>query len=88
MGVKIPDGLTLKITTNVREKTTKILAYRKGGFKRAYKATIPMCEDSSCKARNAGPHVLVLHRGSERTFPRYHQRDIDVLVKNLIKSYS
>ena len=85
--MKIPDGLTIKITTNTREQTTKILAYRKGGFRRAYKAVIPMCRDGSCKSRSTGPHVRVWHRGMERAITQYHQRDVDTLVKNLIKSY-
>ncbi len=83
----VPDGLTLKITTNDREKTTKILAYRKGGFKRAYKATIPMCVNSFCKSKSS-PHVLVWNRRMERKITTYHPGDVDNLVKKLIKSYS
>lgn len=83
---KVPDGLTVRVTTNAREKTTKILAYRKGGFKRAYKATIPMCTDSSCKSRRT-PHVRIWHRGMERAITTYHSADVDNLVKKLIKSY-
>ena len=85
--VRIPDGLTLKITTNAREQTTRIVAYRKGGFKRAYKAIIPMCADASCKSKGS-PHTLVWHRRMEKKITTYHPRDVDNLVKKLIKSYS
>jgi len=85
---KIPDGLTIRVTTNAREKTTKILAYRKGGFKRAYKATIPMCEDGKC--RLGKPHSRVVKSGYRgyADLTQYHPRDVDTLVKGLIKSYS
>ena len=78
-------GLTLRVSTNVREKTTKILAYRKGGFKRAYRATLPMCVGDRCHLDR--PHITTTsHLGyADRTF--YHQSDVDNLVKKLIKSY-
>lgn len=72
---KIPEGLTIRVTTNVRENTTKILAYRRGGFKRAYKAVLPMCDFPLCRSKRT-------HAGF-----RYHQDDVDKLVKALIKSY-
>lgn len=78
--MRIPDGLTLRMTKNVRNKTTTIVAYRKGGSRRQYKAILPMCQDSSCKLRS--PHSKGI------AFGFYHERDIDVLMKNLIKSYS
>lgn len=86
-GAKIPDGLTVKVTTNVREKTTRILAYRKGGFKRAYKAVIPMCSDEKC--RRLGPHKRAYgrHQDYDVRLTHYHPRDVDILIKNLVKSY-
>jgi hypothetical protein len=87
---KIPEGLTVKVTTNVRESTMKILAYRKGGFKWAYKATIPMCVDEKC--RRIGPHseLRVVGRrywDQESACTLYHRRDVDVLVSKIVKSY-
>jgi hypothetical protein len=82
-----PDGLTIKITTNVRKNTTRILAYRKGGFKKAYKAILPMC---SC--RKSGPHVEVRTGQFKSDYwtviVSYHQQDITNLVRRIIKSYS
>lgn len=88
--MKIPDGLTIKVTTNVREKTTRVLAYRKGGFRRAYRAVLPMCDDKAC--RPTGPHFrLVYHDSFKIVFSKdntlYHLRDVDDLLKKLIKSY-
>lgn len=73
--LKIPEGLTIRVTTNARENTTKILAYRKGGFKRAYKAVLPMCDFSWCRLKGT-------HAGF-----RYHQDDVDKFIRALIKSY-
>ena len=79
---RIPEELTIRVTSNAREKTTKILAYRTGGFKRAYKAVLPMCTFNSC--RRTGPHASRLGR---ETHPLYHVRDVDVFVVKLIRSY-
>jgi hypothetical protein len=80
--LKIPPGLTIRVTSNAREKTTKILAYRQGGFNRAYKAVLPMCTDDVC--RRSGPHTL---RSGKVEHPLYHRRDVDNFVVKLIKSY-
>lgn len=82
---KIPDGLTVRLTTNARDKTTRIVAYRKGRFKYAYKAILPMCDDATCRQKS--PHVLRRHRGAERALTHYHQSDVDSLVGRLVKSY-
>lgn len=86
--MKIPDKLTLRITTNARDKTTRILAYRKGGFKRAYKAVIPMCSDESCRRVSLHTEPRGIRYSGEKAYTAYHQRDVDNLVKKLIKSYS
>jgi len=85
--MKVPDGLTVKVTTNVRDKTTRITAYRAGGFRRAYKAVLPMCTDGKCRVRT--PHT---RNGGTWANPvgfrtLYHQVDVDRLVKGIIKSY-
>ena len=91
--LKIPDGLTIKMTTNVREKTTKVVAYRKGRFKYAYKATLPMCDGGgSCPGLRGGPHTEVrFARGGQRNswsvYTKYHASDIDKFMKELIKTY-
>ncbi len=88
--MKIPDGLTIRITKNVRNKTTTIVAYRKGGHRRPYKAIIPMCDNKDCKQMS--PHSKAVETGygrvEFRTNISYHQRDVDALTKNLLKSYS
>lgn len=89
MPTKIPDGLTIRVTSNAREKTTKILAYRKGESKRAYKAVLPMCDDNTC--RKNGPHnkwVAPLGRHIlDNPITFFHPRDVDNLVKKLVRSY-
>jgi hypothetical protein len=84
VGVKIPDGLTVRISTNVKKRVTTIVAYRKGGFKCAYKAILPMCGKVPC--REVGPHILAT-RQAENRYLSYHQRDVDVLVGKIIRSY-
>ena len=86
--MKIPEGITIRVTTDTRDKTTKILAYRKGGFKRAYKAVIPMCLDKACKSKNSGPHTVTHNNYYYKCIVSYHQRDLDKLISNLIKSYN
>lgn len=91
--LKIPGGLTIRISVNAREKTTRILAYRKGGFKRAYKAVLPMCSLDLC--RHVGPHIESKpYWDRDSSVPYYvkytfhHQNDVNNLVKKIIKSYS
>lgn len=81
---KIPDGLTVRLTTNARDKTTRIVAYRKGRFKYAYKVILPMCDDVSCRLK--GPHTS-RRRGMEKASTHYHQSDVNSLVSRLVKSY-
>lgn len=81
---KTASDVTIRISKNRRNSTTTILAYRKGGFKRAYKAVIPMCNKNLCRQTS-------LHSMSNLFGIRvisYHQCNINTLVKNLIKSYS
>lgn len=86
VALRIPDGLTIRVSTNAKKKVTTVVAYRKGGFKRAYKAVLPMCFEV---CREKGPHSAVeVGRGyshSKATF--YHPRDVDVLVIKIAKSY-
>lgn len=88
MAVKVPDGLTIRISTNARDKTTKILAYRKGRFKYAYKATIPMCTSTHCRV--SGPHTTTtISNGRQyKKSTLRHQADVDMFVRKLIKSYT
>lgn len=86
---KIPEDLTVRVSTNAKKKTTTIVAYRKGGFKRAYKAIIPMCTDAACRLKQ--PHVKITKIDRYREYAswsNYHPRDVDTLVKRLINSYS
>jgi hypothetical protein len=79
-------GVTVKVTKNMREERFKILAYRKGEFKRAYKATLPMCTSKTCK--NIGPQTMRTKTLTHSACTRYHQGDIDALVIKLVKSYT
>lgn len=87
---KLPDGLTFRISTNKRDKTTTIVAYRKGRSKYPYKAVLPMCDKKYCHQNS--PHTeRYLTGGTLKTSLRYlsyHQSDVDTLVRKLIKSYS
>lgn len=84
--LKIPDGLTLRVSSNARNKTTTIVAYRKGEFRRAYKAILPMCYEV---CREKGPHIgFTVERGHRYTrFTTYHPRDVDALIVKIAKSY-
>lgn len=85
---RIPEGLTVRVTTNKREKTTRILAYRKGRFKYAYKAVLPMCEELG--HHHSKPHSTITShyaRTAGSSYTTYHQSDVDKLVKELIKTY-
>ena len=84
--MKIPDGLTIRVTRNMREERFSILAYRKGEFKRAYRAVIPMCTSKTC--RNIGPLNMKTKTLTSKACSRYHQGDIDILVSKLIKTYA
>lgn len=82
---KIPDGLTIKITYNSRENTTRILSYRKGDkLKRSYKAILPVCSHTSCKKRGYKDGMDSIRYDTCRA---QHQKFVDVLVKKLIASY-
>lgn len=88
MPTKIPDGLTVRVTTNVREKTTRIVIYRKGEFKRAYKAIIPMCDHPLCKGLSPHDKVIGIWGSTKyKVYTTYHSRDVDNLLKRLVKSY-
>lgn len=88
---KTLDNLVFRISTNVKNKTTTIVAYRKGRSKYPYKAVLPMCDKKFC--HNTSPHTLGSSRRSGNAYYRevrvtsYHQTDVDNLVKKLIRSY-
>ena len=81
--LKTSDGLTVRISTNARDKTTTILAYRKGRSKKCYKAVLPMCDKIFC--RNRTPHKRKVGGCTYNSL--YHPFDVDILVKKLVKSY-
>lgn len=85
--LRIPDGLTIRVNTNKREKTTKILAYRKGRFKYAYKAVLPMCEGLGHHHSKPHPTTGQYPRSVLSSYTTFHQSDVDKLVKELIKTY-
>jgi hypothetical protein len=74
---KIPDGLTVRVTRNIRENKVSILAYQKGRFKHKYIAVIMMCSNEKCKKTGR----------KQSGCNRYHQHDVDALVSKVIKSY-
>jgi len=82
--MKIPDGLTIKVTHNRRDRITRIISYRQGEFKRAYKAVIPVCGHESCKKMKRKDFALA--QLYDRC-TRGHQKLVDDLVKKLIASY-
>lgn len=82
--LKVQD-LTVRISTNKKSQITTILAYRKGGFKRAYKAILPMCVDEKCR-------LIRVHTRPDGRWCKmntlYHLNNVDSLVKKIIKSYA
>lgn len=83
---RVVEDLTIRISSNAREKKTSIVAYRSGGFKRAYKAVFNMCSFKDC--HRPGPQIATaLKKRANRSCRLYHQADIDAFVKKLIKSY-
>jgi len=78
------EGLTVRVTHNARENVTKILAYRKGEFSRAYRAILPMCSHSSCSSR--GKRDATETRRFNQCKSK-HQKFVDALIPKLIKSY-
>lgn len=82
--LKVED-LTVRISTNKKSQTTTIVAYRKGGFKRAYKAILPMCVDEKC--RLARVHTRPDGRWYKMN-TLHHPNNVDNLVKKIIKSYA
>jgi hypothetical protein len=88
--LKIPDGLILRVSTNVKKKTTMIVTYRKGQSKRAFKAILPMCVDEKCRLKQ--PHSQFIRSGPGRyqgynSWTIYHPRDVDALIVKIAKSY-
>lgn len=74
---KIPDGLTVRVTKNLRANTIRVLAYRKGRFRYPYKAVFSLCASETCK--KLGQKTRNCHG--------WHQSDVDVHVAKLVKSY-
>jgi hypothetical protein len=75
---RIPDGLTLRITTDTKRKTMRIVAYRYGRFRYRYRAVLPMCFEAKCAS--GGPHYNYVGA-------TYHPCDVDTLVGKIVKTY-
>lgn len=82
--IKVED-LTVRISTNKKTQATTIVAYRKGGFKRAYKAILPMCVNDKCRLLRV--HTRIVGRW-DKVNTLHHQNNVDNLVKKIIKSYA
>jgi hypothetical protein len=88
--LKISDGLILRVSTNVKKKTTTIVSYRKGQSKRPFKAVLPMCAEEKCRRKQ--PHAAFIKSGpgryqGYRSWTTYHQHDVDALIVKIAKSY-